>query len=167
MGVGKTTIGRRLARRLDLEFRDADEEVETAAGRSVAEIFADFGETAFREGERKVIARLMQHSPPLVIGLGGGAFINDQTRALIKADAISIWLRADLDVLVERVARKPGARPLLRQGDPRAILEKLDRERAPVYAQADIVVDSSVGSHEESADRVINALSAYLEGSVR
>lgn len=161
MGVGKTTVGRRLAKRVNAEFRDADEEVERAAGRSVAEIFADFGETAFREGERKVIARLLEQDTPLVIGLGGGAFLNEDTRALIKAKAISVWLRADIDVLVERVARKPGTRPLLAEGDPRSILERLLKERGPIYAQADIVVDSTNGSHEDSADQVLKALSHF------
>lgn len=161
MGVGKTTVGRRLARRVDAEFRDADEEVERAAGRTVAEIFADFGEPAFREGERKVIARLLEQDTPLVIGLGGGAFLNDETRALIKARAVSVWLRADLDVLVDRVARKPGSRPLLAEGDPRTILQRLLTERSPIYAQADIVVDSSDGSHEESATQVLRALSEF------
>lgn len=164
MGVGKTTIGRRLARRLDAEFRDADEEVERAAGRSVSEIFSDFGEPAFREGERKVIGRLLEEPDPLIIGLGGGAFIQDETRALVKDKAISIWLKADIDVLIERVGRKPGARPLLSQGDPAEIMARLERERAPLYAEADIVVDTSVGSHEQSADQVMDALRTYLEG---
>ena len=167
MGVGKTTIGRRLARRLQAEFRDADEEVERAAGRSVAEIFADFGEPAFREGERKVITRLLEAPDPMIIGLGGGAFINDETRTLIKAQAVSIWLKADLDVLVDRVSRKPGARPLLTQGDPAQIMARLERERAPIYAEADIVVDTSVGSHEQSADQVLDALAQYQDTNAR
>lgn len=167
MGVGKTTIGRRLARRLGTAFADADEEVERAAGRSVKEIFADFGEPAFRDGERKVIARLLEDSAPMIIGLGGGAFINDETRALIKAQAISIWLKADLGVLVERVGRKPGARPLLAQGDPAEIMARLERERSPIYAQADIVVDTSVGSHEQSADQVLDALAQYQDTNAR
>lgn len=164
MGVGKTTIGRRLARRLDAEFRDADEEVERAAGRSVSEIFADFGEPAFRDGERKVIGRLLEEPDPLIIGLGGGAFIQEDTRALVKDKAISIWLKADIDVLIERVGRKPGARPLLSQGDPAEIMTRLERERSPLYAEADIVVDTSVGSHEQSADQVMDALRTYQEG---
>lgn len=164
MGVGKTTIGRRLARRLGADFRDADEEVERAAGRSVREIFDDFGEPAFRDGERKVIGRLLEQPEPLIIGLGGGAFIQDETRALVKEKAVSIWLKADLEVLIERVARKPGARPLLSQGDPAEIMARLELERSPVYAQADIVVDTSVGSHEQSADQVIEALKTYQEG---
>jgi len=161
MGVGKTTVGRRLAKRVGAAFRDADEEVEIAAGRTVAEIFADFGEPAFREGERKVIARLLEEDTPMIIGLGGGAFINEDTRSLIKSKAVSVWLRADLDVLVERVARKPGARPLLNEGDPRTILERLLKDRAPIYAQADIIVDSTDGSHEESAEQVLKALSDF------
>ena len=167
MGVGKTTIGRRLARRLNADFADADEEVERAAGRSVSEIFADFGEAAFRDGERKVIARLLEEPAPMIIGLGGGTFINDETRALIKAQAISVWLKADLEVLVERVSRKPGARPLLAQGDPAEIMARLERERSPIYAQADIVVDTSVGSHEQSADQVLDALAQYQDSYAR
>jgi len=163
MGVGKTTIGRRLAKRLGRPFVDADEAVEDAAGRSVADIFADFGEAAFRDGERKVIARLLEEPKPLVLALGGGAFVNDQTRALIKDKAVSIWLRADLETLLERVLRKPGQRPLLQTDDPRAVMEKLHAERAPIYAQADITVDSDAASHDATAARAYFALQDYLE----
>ena len=165
MGVGKTTIGRRLAKRVGAPFRDADEEVERAAGRSVAEIFADFGEAAFRDGERKVIARLLDEPQPMVIGLGGGAFLNAQTRTLIKHKAISIWLRADIDTLIERVARKPGARPLVAE-NPREVMTRLDRERSPVYALADITVDTGDGSHEQSVDQVLAALMRRQQGRV-
>ncbi len=165
MGVGKTTIGRRLARRLGAQFRDTDEAMQEAAGRTVAEIFSDFGEPAFREGEHKVIARLLKEPAPLVIGLGGGAFINDRTRALVRLCAISIWLRADLDVMVERVARRPDQRPLLAQGDARVILEKLEKERAPIYAEADIIVDSGESALEDCVERVITALHRYLKGT--
>ena len=162
MGVGKTTIGRRLAKRMDRPFMDADEAVEEAAGRSVADIFADFGEAAFRDGERKVIARMLEEPDPIVLALGGGAFINDETRALIKTHAISVWLKADLDVLMERVLRKPGQRPLLQVDDPRAVMKRLSEERAPIYAQADITVDSDEASHDVTAARVYDAVQDYL-----
>lgn len=163
MGVGKTTVGRRLAYRLGREFRDADEAVEQAAGRSVAEIFEDFGEAAFRDGERRVIARLLQDPKPMVIALGGGAFVDDDTRALVKDRAISIWLRADVGTLAERVARRPGARPLLNVDDPRAVLERLAEERRPSYEQADLVVESDDTSHETTARLAADALQAHLE----
>lgn len=164
MGVGKTTIGRRLASRLSRPFLDADAEVESAAGRTVAEIFADFGEAAFRDGERKVIARLLDEPKPVVLALGGGAFMDPDTRALIKERAISVWLKADVDTLFERVMRKPGQRPLLETEDPRAVLERLHAERAPVYAQADIVVDSDAASHDTTVQRLIDALQAVQQG---
>ena len=167
MGVGKTTIGRRLANRLSRPFLDADAEVEAAAGRTVAEIFADFGESAFRDGERKVIARLLDEPKPVVLALGGGAFMDADTRAVIKQRATSIWLRADIDTLFERVMRKPGQRPLLETDDPRAVLQRLHDERAPVYAQADIVVDSDSGSHDVTVQRVIEALEVGQEGHDR
>ena len=167
MGVGKTTIGRRLAKRLSRPFLDADAEVEAAAGRTVAEIFADFGEAAFRDGERKVIARLLEEPEPIVLALGGGAFMNPDTRTVIKARAISIWLRADIDTLYERVMRKPGQRPLLETDDPRAVLERLHAERAPVYAQADIIVDSDAASHDVTVQRVVDALGERQEGPAR
>ena len=167
MGVGKTTIGRRLAKRLSRDFVDADEAVEDAAGRSVADIFADFGEAAFRDGERRVIARLLGEEAPIVLALGGGAFVNPQTRALIKDKAVSIWLKADLEILLARVARKPGQRPLLDTDDPRAVMEKLNAERAPIYAQADIVVETDEASHDATAARVYDALTAYLSAQVR
>lgn len=163
MGVGKTTVGRRLAKRLDRPFFDADAEVEAAAGRSVAEIFADFGEKAFRDGERKVIARLLQEPKPIVLALGGGAFVDPQTRALIKDKAVSIWLKAEIDTLFERVMRKPGERPLLDTEDPRAVLQALHDERAPIYAEADIEVDSDVTSHDTTAASAYDALRAYVE----
>nr|WP_300544632.1 shikimate kinase [Maricaulis sp.] len=158
MGVGKTTVGRRLARALGLDFRDADEEVERAAGRSVSEIFDDFGEAAFREGERKVIARLLDQ-PPMVLALGGGAFIDPETRAEVKARATSIWLQADIDTLVNRVSRRD-TRPLLRGNDPRGVLERLLETRTPAYAEADIHVDASAGSHQATLDAILRALAA-------
>lgn len=164
MGVGKTTIGRRLASRISRPFLDADAEVESAAGRTVAEIFADFGEAAFRDGERKVIARLLDEPKPVVLALGGGAFMDPDTRALIKARAISVWLRADVDTLYERVMRKPGQRPLLETDDPKGVLERLHAERAPVYAQADIVVDSDAASHDTTVQRLVEALQTVQQG---
>ncbi|KAA5804002.1 shikimate kinase [Alkalicaulis satelles] len=165
MGVGKTTVGRRLAARLNRPFIDADEEIEAAAGRPVAEIFADFGEAAFRDGERRVIARLLESPSPMVLALGGGAFVQDEVRALVKARAISIWLRADLDTLMSRVSRRPGVRPLLNDDDPRAVMARLMEARAPAYGQADIVVDSDAGSHDVTARLVLEALSDWLEGA--
>ena len=157
MGSGKTTVGRRLADKLGLTFIDSDQEIELAAQMSVAEIFEKMGESAFRSGEARVIERLLTDGPK-VIATGGGAFINEATRSLIKEKAISIWLKADIDILVERTGRRD-TRPLLKQGDPKAILKALDRERAPFYAQADIHVQSSSGSH----DVVINDILELLE----
>ncbi|MEQ8434105.1 MAG: shikimate kinase [Oceanicaulis sp.] len=158
MGVGKTTIGRRLASRLDRAFADADEAVAEAAGRSVADIFADFGETAFRDGERKVIARLMEAPDPLVLALGGGAFVDPDTRALLKEKAVTVWLKADLDTLMDRVARKPGQRPLLDDPDPRAVMDRLMKVREPAYSQADIAVESEAGGHDLTVEKVLDAL---------
>src|SRR5579871_6381123 len=140
MGAGKTSVGRRLASTLSMPFRDADAEIETAAGCSINEIFERFGEPAFRAGERKVISRLLTE-PPHVLATGGGAFMDPETRARIQACAISVWLRANVDLLLERVKRKDN-RPLLRNTDSRAALARLMQERDPVYAQADIVVES-------------------------
>lgn len=163
MGVGKTTVGRRLAKQLGLTFRDADREIELSAGRSVSDIFADFGEAAFREGERKVISRLLTEERPMVLALGGGAFIDPETRALIQDKAISIWLQADLDTLMDRVARR-NTRPLLKTGDPRAVMERLLAERSPIYAEADIAVDTARGSHQTSVETILQALQSHLAG---
>ena len=160
MGSGKSSVGKRLAQALDLPFRDADEEVEAAAGRSIPEIFEQLGEPAFRDGERRVIARLLE-GPPIVLATGGGAFMNAETRDRIRARGISIWLRADLDLLLKRVARRKD-RPLLKTGDMRETLVKLLAEREPVYAQADIAVDSGEQSAELVADNVLTALQAHL-----
>lgn len=162
MGVGKTTIGRRLAKQLGLPFRDADAEIEKAAGRSVKEIFQDFGENAFREGERKVIARLLEGSP-IVLATGGGAWMDAETRVAVGASsAISIWLKADLDVLVKRTGKR-NTRPLLANGDPEAILAELMEKRNPVYAQADLHVDSCAGPHEVTVDKVMEVLAGFVE----
>lgn len=160
MGAGKSSIGRRLAQALDLPFRDADEEVERAAARSVSEIFEYLGEAAFRDGERRVIARLLDE-PPHVLATGGGAFMNAETRALIGQKAISVWLRADMEVLLRRVARRTD-RPLLKDGDPRAVLEALALQRNPVYALADIAVDSVETAHQATVQAILDALRARL-----
>jgi len=158
MGAGKTTVGRRLAALLHLPFIDADEEIEKAAGLKVSEIFALHGEEEFRRGERRVIARLLQ-GPPHVLATGGGAFMNDETRALVRAHGTSVWLRADLDVLMRRVEKRDN-RPLLKQGDPRATMERLMAERYPIYGEADLVVDSNNGPHASAVTSVIRALAA-------
>ncbi|WP_420430079.1 shikimate kinase [Kordiimonas sp.] len=162
MGAGKTTVGRRLAKRLSLPFVDSDHEIEKAAGMSVAEIFECFGEADFRSGERRVIGRLLDGKQQIV-ATGGGAFINEETRALIKEKGLSIWLDADIDILVERTARRD-TRPLLKTGNPREILSKLAAERAPFYAQADIKVPSSDGPHEDVVERIVEALQKAESG---
>ena len=156
MGVGKTTVGRRLARALDLPFKDADTEIELAAGRSVSDIFAERGEAEFRAGERRVIARLLR-GPPLVLATGGGAFMDPTSRALIRQRAVSVWLRADLDVLVRRVARRQ-TRPLLKDRDPREVLERLMRERDPIYAEADLTVETAERPHDAAVAAILAAL---------
>ncbi|MBI1251165.1 MAG: shikimate kinase [Alphaproteobacteria bacterium] len=158
MGAGKTTIGRRLAAALQVPFLDADAEIERAAGMTVQEIFAEFGEAYFRQGERRVIERLLS-GEPFVLATGGGAFIDPQTRALMRAKAVSIWLRAGLDVLMRRVERRDD-RPLLKTDDPRAVMQKLMDVRYPIYAQADLTVESSTGPHNDSVAAVLRALRA-------
>ncbi len=160
MGVGKSSVGRRLAVALALPFRDADTEVEAAAGRSIPEIFAALGEPAFRDGERRVISRLLE-GPPIVMATGGGAFVSTETRTLIKARAISIWLKADLEVLARRVARKD-SRPLLIGKDPIDVLRQQAAARYPTYAEADIVVETGDTAHNVTVETVIGALAAYL-----
>ena len=156
MGVGKTTVGRRLAKQMGLAFVDADEEIERAAGLTVEEIFDRFDEDYFRDGERRVIARLMEGERQ-VIATGGGAFMNDETRALILEKAIAIWLDADLDTLVKRVARR-NTRPLLKSGDPAKILADLAATRNPVYATAHIHVMGNDSPHEITVEKIIEAL---------
>ncbi|MGE0713962.1 MAG: shikimate kinase [Alphaproteobacteria bacterium] len=160
MGAGKTSIGRRLAQRLGLAFVDADAEIEAAAGCTIAEIFARHGEAAFRDGERRVIARLLDE-PVHVLATGGGAFMDADTRARIRARGLSLWLRAELDVLARRVARRTH-RPLLNQGDPKEILGRLMSIRYPVYAEADIVVDSLDAPTEVTVERCMAAIAAHL-----
>ena len=158
MGVGKSTVGRRLALRLGLPFVDADEAIENAAGMTIAEIFEKYGEAGFRDGERRVIARLLDEGPR-VIATGGGAFMNDETRALILEKAVAIWLDADIDILVERVSRRD-SRPLLKGKNPRQVLLELAEVRNPVYAQAPLHIRSGDGPHEQTVDRIMEALEA-------
>lgn len=165
MGAGKTSVGRRLASTLGVPFRDADVEIEAAAGCTINEIFERFGEPAFRSGERKVIARLLS-DPPHVLAAGGGAFIDAETRERIKERAVSIWLRAPLELLIQRVLRKD-TRPLLRNTDSRATLERLLRDREPIYAQADIVVESDEGPHDVVVKRIVAALDDRTGGEAR
>ena len=160
MGVGKSSVGRRLASALNLPFRDADAEVEAAAGRSIPEIFAELGEPAFRDGERRVIARLLD-GPPHVLATGGGAFVQDETRALIKTQALSVWLKADLDILARRVARKDN-RPLIAGKDPMDVLQAQAEARYPAYAEADITVETGDAAHHITVGQVLEALSSHL-----
>ena len=161
MGVGKTTIGRGVATALALPFRDADEEVERAAARSVAEIFAERGESEFRDGERRVIARLLTCEPPHVLAFGGGAFLDARTRALTATHAVSVWLRADLEVLARRVARK-ASRPLLVGRDPLEVLRAHAEVRHPIYAEADLTVDAGEGPSGATVAAVLRALDAHF-----
>ena len=161
MGAGKSAIGKRLAARLGLPFVDADDEIEHAAGCTIAEFFEKYGEAEFRAGERRVIARLLDE-PPHVLSTGGGAYMDPETRALMRAKAITVWLRADLDVLFDRV-RKRTHRPLLRQGDPREILANLMNQRYPIYAEANIVVDSTAQPADRTTEQTIAALRAHLQ----
>ena len=163
MGVGKSSIGRCLAAALDLPFHDADDEIERAAGRTIPDIFADRGEAEFREGERRVIARLLDEAPH-VLATGGGAFVNPETRALIKQKAISVWLKADVGVLLRRVARKDN-RPLLKDRDPRAVLERLARERLPAYSEADLSVETGDTPHSAAVEAVLRALEGHVKGN--
>ncbi|ONF95780.1 shikimate kinase [Sphingomonas jeddahensis] len=156
MGVGKSTVGKRLASRLGLPFVDADNEIEDAAGMSIAEIFARYGEPYFRDGERRVIQRLIDGRPK-VIATGGGAFINDATRALILSDALAIWLDADIDVLVDRVRRRD-TRPLLRGKDPATVLRELAAIRNPLYAEAHLRVASNNAPHEATVRAILQAI---------
>ena len=160
MGAGKTSIGRRLAARAGLPFVDADNEIAAAAGCSVEDIFELHGEAAFRDGERRVIARLLQ-GPRHVLATGGGAYMDPETRKHIRECGVSVWLRAELDTLVRRTSRRSD-RPLLKGGRQRHVLTRLMEQRYPIYAEADIVVDSSDDPAEQTVDRVVAALDTYL-----
>lgn len=160
MGVGKTSVGRKLAQLLHLPFVDADDEIELAAQMSIPEIFESYGEPYFRDGERRVIARLIDGERK-VIATGGGAFVNPGTRALILEKAVTVWLDSEIETLLERVSRKDN-RPLLRQGNPREILTRLKAEREPAYAQAPIRVTSNGAPHHRTAMRVLKEIDAWL-----
>jgi shikimate kinase len=159
MGAGKSSIGKRLATSLNLSFVDADQEIEAAAGCSIPDLFELHGEAAFREGEHRVIKRLLD-GPVQVIATGGGAYMDPRTRELIEQCGISVWLRADIEVLLKRVARRNN-RPLLKTGDPKEIMQRLMEERYPVYGEAQITVESKDGPHEEMVDLVLDALRDY------
>ncbi|HWE44547.1 MAG TPA: shikimate kinase [Caulobacteraceae bacterium] len=156
MGVGKSSVGRRLAKTLEMPFHDADEEIERAAQRTVSEIFQDLGETQFRDGEHRVIARLLA-GPPHVLATGGGAFLHAKTRTVMKENAVTVWLKADLELLAQRVARRD-TRPLLRGKDPIEVLRVQAEARYPVYAEADLTVDCGDGSHQAAVAAIIQAL---------
>ena len=164
MGVGKSSVGRRLAAALHLPFRDADTEVEIAAGRTIVEIFEELGESAFREGERRVIARLLD-DPPHVLATGGGAFAHPVTRALIRQRAISVWLKTDLEVLARRVGRR-STRPLLQGKDSLSVLTALAAERYETYGEADICIDTADGPHSVAVDQIIQALKTHSSSTV-
>ncbi|NTU76284.1 MAG: shikimate kinase [Alphaproteobacteria bacterium] len=159
-GAGKSSIGRRLASRLGWAFIDSDQEVEAAAGMKISQIFETLGEQAFRQGERQVIARLLERSPH-VLATGGGAFMSEETRALIRDRALSIWLKAELPVLLERTSRRDD-RPLLKKNAPKTVLQELLAVREPIYATADIVVTSDPRPVDETVDKVLTALDEFL-----
>lgn len=162
MGSGKSAIGRLLAQAIHLPFQDSDHEIEMAAGMSIPDIFEEFGEEYFRQGEHRVIERILGDGPS-VVSLGGGAFMNEQTRALIEERAVSIWLDADIDVLASRVARRPDTRPLLKTEDPRKTLVDLLEKRTPVYELAKLRVTSSGQSKGQMLERVHQELGHWLE----
>lgn len=162
MGAGKSTVGRRLSRRLDMEFVDSDEEIERASAMKVSEIFERFGEASFRDGERRVIARLLQ-GPPKVVATGGGAFINDETRRLILERCVAIWLQADIAILAERVSRRDD-RPLLKDKDPLAVLTALAAVREPLYAEAHIHVVSQPAPHDQTVEQIVARLAEWQAG---
>lgn len=167
MGSGKTSVGRRLARALDWPFQDADWAIENAAGTTIANIFTEIGEEAFRLSERQVIARLLTEQDHQVLALGGGSFVAPESRSLIREKAVSIWLDADIDVLARRTGRR-GDRPLLQNGDPHEILSRLLGERRPTYEEADMMVDSGTGSLGDVVVRILEALQGFVEkGQVR
>ncbi len=159
MGAGKTSVGRRLAEKLEIPFVDADHEIELAAGKTIPEIFNDHGEEYFREGERRVITRLLENGKQ-VLATGGGAFMNAETREKIKGHGLSLWLKADLDVLLKRVAKR-NDRPLLLKEDPAIVMKRLIDQRYPIYAEADITVESRDVQHGQMVNDVIKALADF------
>jgi shikimate kinase len=165
MGVGKSSIGRRLGGRLGLPFVDADAEIEKAAGMNIADIFARNGEASFRSGEARVIARLLEGGPQ-VLASGGGAVMHPDTRASIKAKGISLWLSADFDVLMRRINKRKNDRPMLQTADPAATLRRLLAEREPIYAQSDITVQSREVPHDAIVTDIMGVLAAFLDASI-
>jgi shikimate kinase len=163
MGAGKSSVGRRLAKALDLPFVDADAEIEKAAGMSITDIFAKHGEPEFRAGERRVVARLLEESAS-VIATGGGAWMDDTTRAKVRARGVSVWLKAEIDTLLKRV-KKRGGRPLLKTGDPEQVLRDLLAVREPVYAEADVTVHSREVPHEVMVSETLAELDRFLKGA--
>lgn len=164
MGAGKSAVGRRLARALAATFEDSDELITAAAGMTIPEIFDRYGEEEFRKVERRVIARVLD-GPPVILALGGGAFIDSATRARLKERSLTVWLRAELDTLLHRTARKRGTRPLLLQGDPREVLARLIEQRYPIYAQADRVVDTAEQGPDVIVGEIVAMLRADAEGA--
>jgi shikimate kinase len=165
MGVGKSSIGRRLAARLAIPFVDADTEIEKAAGMSIPDIFTRHGEPDFRSGEARVIARLLDAGPQ-VLATGGGAFMNEATRTAIEAKGVSIWLSAEFDVLMRRIAKRKNDRPMLQTDDPAETLRQLLKAREPVYALADLTVQSRETPHESIVGEIVAALAAHLKVAV-
>jgi len=163
MGAGKSTVGRRLAAVMGRDFIDADDAIEDAAQRKISEIFEEFGEAYFRDGERRVIGRLMEEKHG-VIATGGGAFVDPQTRALILEQGIAVWIDCDIDTLVERTSRR-NTRPLLKTGDPREILTRLLNERGPLYGEAPVRVESNEGPHADTAQAILRGIDDFLAGS--
>jgi len=161
MGVGKSSVGRRLAARLSIPFVDADAEIEKAAGMSIADIFARHGEAEFRSGEARVVARLLDGGPQ-VLATGGGAFMNPDTRNAVRAKGISIWLSADVEVLMRRISKRRNERPLLQTADPAETLRRLLAEREPIYAQADLTMQSRDVPHDAIVADIMKALAAFL-----
>src|SRR5580692_6847615 len=161
MGVGKSSIGRRLGARLGVPFVDADAEIEKAAGMSIADIFARHGEESFRSGEARVIARLLDGGPQ-VLATGGGAVMNADTRAAIKDKGVSIWLNADFDVLMKRISKRKNDRPMLQTADPAATLRQLLVEREPFYAQADLTIQSREVPHDAIVSEIVKAIATFL-----
>ena len=159
MGAGKSSIGRRLAEKIELEFVDADHEIEVAAGKTIAEIFKDHGEAYFREGERRVISRLIENGAQ-VLATGGGAFMNEETRGSIAAHGISLWLKADLPLLMKRVMKRAD-RPLLQAENPETVMQRLMDERYPIYAKADVTVESRDVQHTQMVNDVIKGLARW------